>query len=314
MSGNANLTGLIDKAQEAGAIKRIRLEVLPEIKLRDKNSWLSKAQQINSFGDYSQSAIIYFSLYSLEKKEPERKVFYGISLAQELINASNLGEAEDVLKQIEKLSQKTKGILRLRVLSAVFEKKGWIADCRGLPHDEIRYLEKSRRSIAKIPLIQRDKEDQERLLTIEHFIGRAFYKRNRKNFRTDRAIGDLMEARRLFLANLKAYSKIGREDAVAFNNAWLTRVAMAMSDTKEAKKRVALAKKHFERVSEETSSNHILGHYYRIASEFAIFEKKKKEAVEQAIKALGFTIPSGTYFNGTMEAVRLLLKASAINK
>lgn len=312
MSRNTDLTDLIDKAQEAGAIKKIRLEILPGIKLRDKDSWLLKAQRISSFGDYSESALIYFSLYSLEKKEPERKVFYGISLAQELINASNLDDAEDILSQIEKLSQKIKGILYLRVLSAVFEKKGWLADCKRLSHDEIKYFEKSRRFIEKIPLAKRDKEDQERLLTIEHFTGRALYIRNKDNFGSNQAVKDLKEARKLFAANLESYGKAGREDAVAFNNAWLARVAMALSDIKEAKRRVALAKKHFERVSDKTSSNHILGHYHRIAAELAIFEKEKKKAVDHALMALEFTIPSGTYFNGTMEAVRLLVKASAI--
>lgn len=49
---------------------------------------------------------------------------------------------------------------------------------------------------------------------------------------------------------------------------------------------------------------------YRIKTELASAQGKKEEAVNNSLEAIRYTLPEGTYYNGVLDALKPLIKAT----
>jgi len=312
MSQAERILERLDKAQADGTKTEIGPQILSEVDIADAEKWLLKAKTLDSQARWLESANIYNSLYQKESDRGKR-VRYGASLAQMFINASNLDKAGLLLEELEKTATglEEESVSRKRALSAVFEKRAWVADCREQPDEEIRLLKQAGELIESITAEKRIKEDGDRLLTVQHFTGRALYKIAKEGKGTGKARKDLEAARDLFQQNLEGYRKLGdRPDAVAFNEAWLARVAMAQGKKEKAKRLVENARKHFEEAAETFDSQTILGHYHRVAGQLANYLGNSDEALEHGIEALRLTLPNSAYYNGVLEATKIIVEAA----
>lgn len=265
---------ILDNAKASGAAIEIDLKTIP------------------SYIKYKRS----LPLRGKKETNINKRLKYGISLVQTLIDASNLDKAEELLDDIENESNGKK------FMGAIWEKRGWISDYRQNYDDEIKYFKKAKDIYERIPEsldVEGRKED--RLLTVEHFTGRALYFRGRKS--------DLDECERLFNDSLEGYRKLEREDAIAFNYSWLARVAIAQNDLEKARDLTKKAEEFFEKAS-KSKGNSIKAYAYRLKSELAIANGKKEESVKYSCEGLRLTLPAGTYYNGVIEAVKNIIKAS----
>src|SRR5260221_1809599 len=211
-----------------------------------------------------------------------------ISLNQELINASNLDKAEEILNELEKKADK-------KMMGAIWEKRGWVADYRQNYDDEIKFFKKAGEIYKTVPGatdIEGHKKD--RILTVEHFIARALYFRGRKS--------DLKECEKLLKKNLLGYKKLKSEDAIAFNYSWLARTYIAMKDLKKAEKCTKKAEEFFD--------ENMKAYTYRLKGELANAKGESEEAIRNAVESLRYTLPAGTYYNGVIEAMKVIIKAS----
>src|SRR5258708_30230894 len=149
----------------------------------------------------------------------DNRTKYNISLVQELINASNLDKAGEILDELEKNAEE-------KMMGAIWEKRGWIADARDKWDDEIKYFKKAKEIYTSVPGAEDfEGHSKDRILTVDHFTGRALYFRGKKS--------DLKECEQLFENNLIGYQKLKSDDAIAFNYSWLARVYIAMKDLKK---------------------------------------------------------------------------------
>src|SRR5260221_451981 len=159
---------ILEKAQAKGAAITIQFTTLV-------NSTPKKASDLNITGDYENSAKMFYTLF-VKENNLDKKIHYGVSLVQVLINASNLDKAEEILDDLEKKCKRQE-----KFMGAIYEKRGWLAECRTKWDDEIKYFKKAGQIYKKNPQsldIEGHKDD--RFLTIEHFIGRALYFRGNK--------------------------------------------------------------------------------------------------------------------------------------
>lgn len=279
---------LLDEYQAKGAATEITLKIL-------QNPNPKTAEKLNAANDYSKASQIYYSLYKKEKKL-DKKIHYGIRLVQTLINASNLDKTEEFLDELQRLSGGKK-----EYMGAIWEKRGWMADCRNKYDDEIEYFKKAADIYAKYPkALQVEGHKNDRLLTVEHFIARALYFRGKKS--------DLKECIRLFTHNLEGYKKLKSESAIAFNYSWLARVLIANGNLKEAKIAVGKSEDYFNKVAKK-EGNHIRTYAFRIKAELANAEGKEEEAIRNSLEALRHVLPSGTYYNGVLEALKPIVKS-----
>src|SRR5258708_24075042 len=88
---------ILEKAQAKGAAITIQFTTLV-------NSTPKKASDLNIAGDYENSAKMFYTLF-VKENNLDKKIHYGVSLVQVLINASNLDKAEEILNELEKRSE-----------------------------------------------------------------------------------------------------------------------------------------------------------------------------------------------------------------
>lgn len=252
----------------------------------------------------SQGAAIEVSLdqfkdYKLYKKENSisKKIKYGISLVQSLIDISNLDNAEKILGELRKIADEEK------YMGAIWEKYGWIADSRKRWAEEIKYFNKAKDIYIRIPeSIAFEGRTEDRILTADHFIARALYFRGIKS--------DLKESEKLFKENLDGYKKLEANDAIAFNYSWLARVYIAMKDFERAENATKKAEKYFSRAA-KTKGEKMKSYLYRIRAELYLSEEKKEEALKSSLESLRYALPNGVYYNGIIEAVKEIVKAAS---
>lgn len=276
---------ILDDAQARGA------RVAIELKEIDKPDFI-EAEKLNEEGDFAKAACIYYSLYKKEETLDYR-MKYGVALTQALINASNLDRAESILDELEKSSGDE------RFKGAIFEKRGWIADCRNDYDNEISYFSKAKDIYERLPEskeIEGHKDD--RLLTVDHFIGRALYFRGRKS--------DLPECVNIFTKNLEGYRKLKKDSVVAFNYAWLARTYIAMADLEKAQECVDKAGEHF-RLASTFFGERIIAHAYRVEAELAVAMGDDEQALRSSLEALRLTLPEGAYYGGVVEAIKSIV-------
>lgn len=278
---------LLDEYQAKGASIEIDLKILPNPKPQ-------AAEELNASGNYAKVAQIYYSLYK-NGKGLDKKIHYGIRLVQTLINASNLDKAEKFLDESEKLS---KG--KEEYMGTIWEKRGWIADCRNKWNDEIKYFKKARDIYIKNPKsLEVEGHKNDRILTVEHFTGRALYFQGKKS--------DLKECIRLFTHNLEGYKKLKSDTAIAFNYSWLARTHIADGNLKEAKSAAIKSEEYFNKVAKKQGEQ-IKTYSFRIKAELAKAEGKKEEAVKNSLEAIRHALPPGTYYNGVLEALKPIIE------
>ncbi|GEM_PF-7109018 len=279
---------ILNRAQAKGAVVEIKLTVISKANLKE-------AEKANILADYTKSAILYYSLYKKEKSV-SKKMMYGIRLVQELINASNLDKAEEILSEMEKVSGDKK------YMGAIWEKRGWIADCRDKWSEEIECFRKAKEIYESIPeSLGTEGRKKDRLSTVEHFMARALYFRGKKE--------DLMECEKLFSKNLSEYKKLKSDDGIAYNYSWLARAYIAMNNLKEAEKMALFSKKYFRKAA-KVQGEFLNGYAYRVMSQLKLAKGNKEEAVDDAIESLRYMLPQGTYYNGVIEAVKCIVEAS----
>lgn len=279
---------LLNEYQAKGASTQIILKTIlnPNPKI---------AKKLNTAGDYNKASQIYYSLFKNESAL-DKKMRYGICLVQTLINASNIEKAENFLKKLEKLSDKKE-----EYMGAIWEKKGWIADCRNKWDDEIMYFKKAAEIYTKNhKALDLEGYKNDRLLTVEHFIARAMYFRGIKS--------DLKECIRLFNHNLESYKKLKSQAAIAFNYSWLARCLIAEKNLKKAKIAVDKSVEYFDKVSKK-QGNQIKTYSYKIKAELAIAQGKDEEAVRNSLEAIRYSLPPGTYYNGVIEALKPIVES-----
>lgn len=289
---NSDIFSLLDQIQSGGSIVALVPRVI-EVNINNFEQEISHANKLNNKNSWQDAANIFYSLYK-KIDDPILHIKAGINLAQVYINVSSLDKAEMLLdnlrKSTEKLSDRTE---RFRLLAALSEKQGWISDCREVPNSEIRFMKKSLKLLENID--KKNQEDKDRILTIEHFLGRAYYKKYIKSGNPQY----LNAAEKQFQKNLVNYNKAGNSQAVAFNQAWLARVEIQKGNIVAADKLVKSSKARFNNK----------GHYFRIAAEIELAKQNKDKASEYAILSLKYTLPPNTYHNGTWEAVRLVVRS-----
>ena len=186
-------------------------------------------------------------------------------------------------------------------MGAIWEKRGWIADSRGNMDAEIKYFKKAASIYNKNPkALEIEGHKNDRLLTVEHFVGKALYFRGKKS--------DLKESIKLFTNSLEGYKKLKSNDAIAFNYSWLARALISDGKLKEAKLAAKKSVEYFNRAAKK-QGDQLKTYAFRIKAELASAEGKEEEAIRNSLEALRYTLPSGAYYNGVLEAIKPIVKS-----
>lgn len=293
---------ILNESQAQGAGEEIDLKLV-------SNASLENAKRANLEWDYKSAANLYYTIFTKEKNS-FAKAKYAISLSQELINASSIKRAKEILGKVKNLCTKLQGDDKKEILAAYHEKMGWVYDLEEKPLKEKLSLEKAKEILGTINT--RRKKEIARGLTIDHFIGRAIYK-NLKAGNSKNNTSDLNVAEEIFTKNMAEYEKRKEWASVAFNFAWLARVEIERNNLSKASRLVAKAKTYFKKsMSEEKSSSKITSHYHRVAGLLEIAKGDSEEAFRHAVEAFRLTLPPGIYYNGTMEAVKIMVESSFV--
>lgn len=309
------ILAVIDEVKARGSARKLEPRILPGVNLDEAEKWLARGDELDRQAKWNESANIYWSLFT-KATEPAAKVRYGERVVQMCVNVGDYGKASKILGELMRIGEGIEaGEEKQRVAARVSLRQAWIADVQDRPEDEMKLLKKAKEFTEKIAEGQRDDEDRKRLSTIIHFTGRANYALAVREKEPERRVSYLNLAQEDFEMDLEAYRRmepsVHKTSGMGYNLAWLARVAIEEKHLEEAERWAEEAIRDFNEVAGATGSGVILHHVHRLRAELAICRGDNEEAVRQATEALRILIPDGSYYDGVLNMVRMIITATA---
>lgn len=228
------------------------------------NPSFEKARELDSNGNWEESANHLFSLATQSELGSEDRSRALILLSQAMINKTNFRLAEKCLTTLEDEIQELPENQRTIVSAQIQEKKAWIADYLGDPDAEIAHLERSRDFILGLSQEERDANSStcdEILQTTNHFIGRACIAKagqepERKQYWIGRAMNNFASG----IAHLDLLKTKGdeRHANIGFQYAQMAHAMLAIRNFNRAEEFIDIAGQYFDMHSMQNPDSGIM--------------------------------------------------------